>query len=117
MPNGIRTRITDGGSNLSSAVASKLLVAQGIVGQPRLLLLDDFFQNLDDEYRTRLIRLLTDRATKHTVVAVSHDPEFLIACDLIIVMENGRIKEQGTYAELAPHLGRSAVHGLVIPVA
>ncbi len=116
MPNGIQTTITNGGSNLSAAVASKLLVAQGIVGRPRLLLLDDFFQNLDDDYRTRLIRLLLDRATPHTVIAVSHDPEFLAACDLIIVMEGGRIKEQGTYAELAPKLGRAAVHGLSVPV-
>jgi ABC-type bacteriocin/lantibiotic exporter with double-glycine peptidase domain len=117
MPQGIQTTITNGGSNLSSAVASKLLVAQGIVGKPRLLLLDDFFQNLDDDYRVRLIRLLTDRATPHTVVAVSHDPEFLAACDLIIVMEGGRIKEQGTYAELASHLGRASVHGLSVPVS
>ncbi len=116
MPQGIRTTITNGGSNLSSAIASKLLVAQGIVGQPRLLLLDDFFQNLDDAYRTRLIRLLMDRAMHSTVVAVSHDPEFLAACDLILIMEDGRIKEQGTYAELAPKLGRASVHGLSIPV-
>jgi ABC-type bacteriocin/lantibiotic exporter with double-glycine peptidase domain len=116
MPQGIQTTITNGGANLSSAVASKLLVAQGIVGQPRLLLLDDFFQNLDDEYRTRLIRLLLDRATPYTVIAVSHDPEFLAACDLIIVMEGGRIREQGTYAELAPKLGRASVHGLSVPV-
>ena len=116
MPNGIQTIVTNGGTNLSSAVASKLLVAQGMVGQPRLLLLDDFFQNLDDDYRTRLIRLLTDRATPHTVIAVSHDPELLSACDLIIVMEGGRISEQGTYAELAPKLGRAGVHNLAVPV-
>jgi ABC-type bacteriocin/lantibiotic exporter with double-glycine peptidase domain len=117
MPQGIQTSIINGGANLSAAVASKLLVAQGIVGQPRLLLLDDFFQNLDDAYRTRLIRLLTDRATPNTVIAVSHDPEFLAACDLIIVMEAGQIKEQGTYAELAGRLGRASVHGLTVPVA
>jgi ABC-type bacteriocin/lantibiotic exporter with double-glycine peptidase domain len=117
LPQGIRTTIINGGANLSAAVASKLLVAQGIVGNPRLLLLDDFFQNLDDEYRTRLIRLLMDRSTPHTVIAVSHDPEFLLACDLILVMEGGRIKDQGTYAELAPRLGRASVHGMAVPVA
>ena len=116
LPAGIKTTIVNGGANLGGAMASKLLVAQGIVGEPRLLLLDDFFQNLNDEYRTRLIRLLMDRATPYTVVAVSHDPEFLAACDLIIVLENGRVREQGTYAELAPRLGRASVHGLSIPV-
>ncbi len=117
MPNGIQTTIINGGANLSAAVASKLLVAQGIVGKPRLLLLDDFFQNLDDDYRTSLIRLLMDRAFPCTVVAVSHDPEFLASCDLIVVMEGGRIREKGTYAELAVRLGRASVHGLSVPVA
>ena len=117
LPDGIRSTITNGGANLSAAVASKLLVAQGIVGKPRLLLLDDFFQNLDDVYRARLIALLTDRSTPYTVVAVSHDPEFLAACDQIIVMEGGRIRRRGTYPELAPMLGRAAVHGLAVPVA
>ncbi len=117
LPKGIQTTITNGGANLSAAVASKLLVAQGIVGKPRLLLLDDFFQNLDDEYRTHLIQLLTDRKYPHTVIAVSHDPEFLAACDLIVVMQGGCIKQQGTYAELAPMLGLSAVHGMSVPVA
>ena len=116
MPLGVLTTITNGGARLSSAVASKLLVAQGIVGNPRLLLLDDFFQNLDDDYRIRLIRLLTDRATPHTVIAVSHDPEFLAACDLIIVMEKGRIMEQGTFSELMPRFTRAARHGFTIPV-
>ena len=117
MPEGIRTSITNGGSNLSAAVASKLLVAQGIVGAPRLLLLDDFFQNLDDEYRTRLIRLLTDHATPYTVIAVSHDPEFLAACDHIIVMEGGRIRDQGTYSDLAKGTGRSPLRGVTPPRA
>ena len=117
LPDGIRSTITNGGANLSAAVASKLLVAQGIVGKPRLLLLDDFFQNLDDVYRARLIALLTDRSTPYTVVAVSHDPEFLAACDQIIVMEGGRIRRRGTYPELAPMLGRAAVHGVAVPVA
>jgi ABC-type bacteriocin/lantibiotic exporter with double-glycine peptidase domain len=116
LPLGIQTTITNGGSNLSAAVASKLLVAQGIVGEPRLLLLDDFFQNLDDDYRSRLIRLLTDHATPYTVIAVSHDAEFLAACDEIIVMEDGHIKTRGTYAELASMLGRASVHGLTVPV-
>jgi ABC-type bacteriocin/lantibiotic exporter with double-glycine peptidase domain len=117
MPLGIRSKIINGGANLSAAVASKLLVAQGIVGQPRLLLLDDFFQNLDDEYRTRLMKLLMDRSRPWTVIAVSHDPEFLAACDVILIMNGGRITDRGTYAQLAPKLGRAAVHGLSVPVS
>ena len=112
LPNGIKTKIVNGGSNLGASMASKLLLAQGIVGEPRLLLLDDFFQNLDDDYRTRLIRLLMDRAMPYTVIAVSHDPEFLSACDVVIVMEGGRIVEQGSFATVAPRLERLARTGV-----
>ncbi len=117
MPLGLRSTIINGGANLSAAVASKLLVAQGIVGQPRLLLLDDFFQNLDDDYRLRLIRVLMDRSRPYTVISVSHDADFLAACDTILVMQDGRITARGTYAELAPMLAAASVHGHVMPVS
>jgi ABC-type bacteriocin/lantibiotic exporter with double-glycine peptidase domain len=116
LPQGIQTEIRNGGAGLSSAVASKLLVAQGIVGHPRLLLLDDFFANLDDDYRTQLIHLLTSPERPWTVIAVSHDPVFLAACDRIVIMRDGRVEEQGTYAQLAARLGVAAVHGLSVPV-
>ncbi len=109
LPQGIQTRIVNGGANLSAAVASKLLVAQGIAGAPRLLLLDDFFQNLDDDYRAELIRLLCGTDRPWTLLAVSHDPLFLAACDRIVVMREGTIEAQGTYAELAPRLGLPAM--------
>jgi ABC-type bacteriocin/lantibiotic exporter with double-glycine peptidase domain len=116
LPNGIKTTLVNGGANLSAAMASKLLVAQGIVGQPRLLLLDDFFLNLDDDYRKRLIRLLMDRSMPYTVIAVSHDPEFLAACDVVIVLENGSIRAQGSFADVAPRLARSGVIDTYLPV-
>lgn len=115
LPQGMQTRITNGGANLSAAVASKLLVAQGIAGAPRMLLLDDFFQNLDDDYRADLIELLCSPQRKWTVLAVSHDPYFLAACDRIVVMKGGTIEAQGTWKELAPQLGLASVHGLTVP--
>lgn len=105
LPQGIQTRIVNGGANLSSAVASKLLVAQGIAGAPRLLLLDDFFQSLDESWREELIALVCGSSRPWSVLAVSHDPRFLAACDRIVVMRDGAIVTQGTYADLAPSLG------------
>ena len=68
------------------------------------MVLDDFFQNLDPEYRLRLVALLTDRRRPWTVVAVSHDPAFLAACDRVVVMDGGRVRRVGAYAELAEEL-------------
>ena len=101
LPLGLRTPIAQGGTGLPSNVVSKLLVAQGIAGNPRLVVFDDFFQNLEPEYRQHLIALLTDRARGWTVVAVSHDPAFLAACDRVVVMREGRVHRVGAYEELA----------------
>lgn len=105
LPQGVQTRIVNGGANLSAAVASKLLVAQGIAGAPRLLLLDDFFQSLDEAWRDELIALVCGSSRPWSVLAVSHDPRFLAACDRIVVMRDGGIVAQGSYPELAPSLG------------
>ena len=115
MPQGVQTRIVNGGANLSSAVASKLLVAQGIAGAPRMLLLDDFFQSLDEAWRDELIALVCGPSRPWSVLAVSHDPRFLAACDRIVVMKDGGIVAQGTYPELAPSLGLPANPRLPAP--
>ncbi|MBL0940242.1 MAG: ATP-binding cassette domain-containing protein [Gemmatimonadaceae bacterium] len=100
LPQGVRSEITNSGRNLPSHLANKLLIAQGIVGNPRLVVLDDFFQNLDATSRAHIIRLLTDRARPWTVVAVSHDPQLLGAFDRVVVMEGGRIVIEGRFDEL-----------------
>lgn len=100
LPQGIQTELTNGGRSLPSHLSSKLLIAQGIVGDPRLVVFDDFFQNLDAASRSLIIRMLTDRTHPWTVLAVSHDPQLLAAFDRILVVDNGRLVRDGTFEEL-----------------
>ncbi len=100
LPQGMQTELTNGGRSLPAHLASKLMVAQGIVGSPRLVVLDDFFQNLDAVSRDLIIRLLTDRARPWTVIAVSHDPQLLAAFDRVVVVHEGRVVREGTFGEL-----------------
>jgi ABC-type bacteriocin/lantibiotic exporter with double-glycine peptidase domain len=100
LPEGMQTELTNGGRSLPAHLMNKLLVAQGIVGRPRLVVLDDFFQNLTTGVRTLIIRLLTDRARPWTVLAVSHDPQLLAAFDRLLIVHDGRIVRDGTFAEL-----------------
>jgi ABC-type bacteriocin/lantibiotic exporter with double-glycine peptidase domain len=100
LPQGIQTELTNGGRSLPSHLSSKLLIAQGIVGHPRLVVLDDFFQNLDAASRTLIIRLLTDRQHPWTVLAVSHDPQLLSAFDRVLVVDNGRVVRDGPFDEV-----------------
>jgi ABC-type bacteriocin/lantibiotic exporter with double-glycine peptidase domain len=97
---GIQTELTNGGRTLPAHLANKLLVAQGIVGAPRLVVLDDFFQNLEAASRSLIIRLLTDRARPWTVIAVSHDPQLLAAFDRVLVVHDGKIVRDGSFATL-----------------
>ncbi|QJR34336.1 peptidase domain-containing ABC transporter [Gemmatimonas groenlandica] len=98
LPQGIQTELTNGGRTLPAHLASKLLVAQGMVGRPRLIVLDDFFQNLDAASRTLIIKLLTDRNRPWTVITVSHDPQLLEAFDRVLVVEDGQVVREGPFS-------------------
>lgn len=114
LPQGIQTEISNSARSLPAHLANKLLVAQGIVGRPRLVVLDDFFQNLDAGSRSLIIRVLTDRSRPWTVLAVSHDPQLLAAFDRVIVVHDGRVVREGTFNQLrSDPMCRSLMHEFV----
>ncbi len=116
LPQGIQTEITNAGRTLPAHLVNKLLVAQGIVGNPRLILLDDFFQNLDAPSRTLIIRLLTDPERTWTVLAVSHDPQLLAAFDRVVVLDRGQIVREGSFADLRTDpVCRDLLHDMLSP--
>jgi ABC-type bacteriocin/lantibiotic exporter with double-glycine peptidase domain len=100
LPQGIQTELSNGGRTLPMHLASKLLVAQAIVGRPRLIVLDDFFQNLDAASRTLIISLLTDRSRPWTVITVSHDPQLLAVFDRVLLIDRGQIVREGPFSVL-----------------
>jgi len=100
MANGLDSQITHGGRKLSHNTAIKMLFAQAIAGAPRLLVIDDLFQNLQGDDRRRLIDLLLDRSRATTVVAVSHDPSLLARMDRVIVLQDGAIRAEGPFSTL-----------------
>lgn len=100
-PLGLRTPVSNGGRSLPSQVVARLLVAQGIVGHPRLVLVDDYYQNVEPDCRQELVHCLTDRAKPWTLAIVSHDPAFLAACDRVLVLADGRVAREGPFDRLA----------------
>jgi ABC-type bacteriocin/lantibiotic exporter with double-glycine peptidase domain len=97
MPRGLDTAITHAGRRLPLQVAVKLLFAQAIAGRPRLLVLDDLFNNLRPDDQRRLLAVLTDRSRPWTVVMVTHDPVVLAAMDRVLVIEDGRVCRDGRF--------------------
>jgi ABC-type bacteriocin/lantibiotic exporter with double-glycine peptidase domain len=100
MPLGLRTPVSAGGGSLSVSNAKKLLLAQAIVGHPRLLLLEDIVQYLEGDDREGVIRMLADGAAGWTLVIVTHDPALLAACDRVVVLGDGEVCAEGPFAEL-----------------
>ena len=100
LPQGVQTIIVQGGQRLPHGVAIKLLFAQAIAGAPRLLVIDDLFQNLQGDDRQRLVMLLTDSARPWTVVVVSHDLHLLSFMDRVIVLDEGTIRQDAPLSQL-----------------
>jgi ABC-type bacteriocin/lantibiotic exporter with double-glycine peptidase domain len=100
LPQGLETQVNSGGRGLASHMVARLLLAQAIVGNPRLLVMDDFFQNLEAHTRDSFVALLTDPRRPWTLLAVSHDASFLAAADRVIVMRDGAIVADGPLADV-----------------
>ena len=90
--------VSAGGGSLSVSNAKKLLLAQALVGQPRLLVLEDIVQYLEGEDRIGVVEMLCDRTRPWTLLVVTPDPLFLAACDRVIVLDEGEVVLEGPYA-------------------
>jgi ABC-type multidrug transport system fused ATPase/permease subunit len=65
-----------------------------------MLVVDDYYQNLEPDSRQQLVECLTDRREPWTLLLVSHDPAFLAACDRVLVLEGGRVTRDGPFEQL-----------------
>jgi ABC-type bacteriocin/lantibiotic exporter with double-glycine peptidase domain len=99
-PLGLRTMVRNGARELPAHVVSRLLVAQAVAGRPRLVVVDDYYQNLEPDSRQHLVDCLTDRREPWTLLLVSHDPGFLAACDRVLVLEDGVVVRDGPFDRL-----------------
>ncbi|MBI2709191.1 MAG: ATP-binding cassette domain-containing protein [Actinobacteria bacterium] len=87
---------------LSGGQRRRLAIAQALLAEPRLLILDEPFAGLDPEQRLRLRSLLVELGRRTTLVVSTHQTEDVAhLCDQVMVLDRGRIRFTGTAAELA----------------
>jgi len=98
MPMGIHTMISEGASTLSGGQRQRLLIARALVGNPKILFFDEATSALDN--KTQKIISDSINQLKATRITIAHRLSTVQDCDRIIVLESGRVTEEGTYAEL-----------------
>jgi HlyB family type I secretion system ABC transporter len=100
LPNGYDTYIQEGSPNLSGGQKQRLAIARAVVSDPRVLILDEATSALDPESEALVNANLLRIATGRTMVIVSHRLSSLIDCDLIMVLDRGRVIDIGPHLEL-----------------
>lgn len=100
LPDGYETEILEGGVNLSVGQRQLICIARAVLANPRILILDEATASVDTVTETLIQGALDRLLAQRTAVVIAHRLSTIQNADLICVLENGRIVEQGTHAQL-----------------
>lgn len=98
-PKGLQTELISAGRNLEATVVRKIILARCVVEMPRLIVLDEFFNNLDPLYSRRMIDFLTDPIHGWTLIATTRNPYFLHRCSQVVLLDKGKVNFSGSFTE------------------
>ncbi|ANN55980.1 ABC transporter ATP-binding protein [Mesorhizobium sp. SEMIA 3007] len=99
-PQGYDTPVGENGATLSGGQRQRVSIARAIVRQAPILLLDEATSALDNEAEARVQEALTHVMEGRTTIVIAHRLSTVVNADHIVVMEQGRVVEEGTHAEL-----------------
>ena len=103
MPMGMFTLISEGSGGISGGQRQRLLIARAIAPKPRILMFDEATSALDN-ITQRVVSESLD-SLKCTRIVIAHRLSTIKNCDRILVLDGGKIIEDGTYEELIAHHG------------
>lgn len=105
LPEGYDTMITEDGGNLSGGQKQLLTIARAMLSDPKVLILDEATSNVDTMTEQRIQKAFLKMMDGRTSFIIAHRLSTIREADLILVMDRGRIIEQGTHSELLARNG------------
>ncbi len=101
LPDGLDTLAGDRGTRFSGGERQRFSLARALLRKPSLLILDEATSALDWENQQMILAAIEGLRGKLTILTIAHRPSLIGLADQVVAMANGRIVEQGTYAELS----------------
>ena len=106
LPQGMDTVLTASGANISQGQRQLLAIARAFVAEPRILILDEATSNVDTRTEKAVQSAMRSIMKGRTSIVIAHRLSTIRDADLIVVMDQGRIVEQGNHAELLAKRGK-----------
>lgn len=106
MPEGFDATLGDRGVKLSGGQRQRIAIARALLRNPEILILDEATSALDSVSERLIQKSLEQLYTGRTVIAIAHRLSTIVRADKVVVMEQGRIVEQGEYQELLQQRGK-----------
>lgn len=108
LPEGFDTQVGEGGSAFSAGQQKRLAIAQVLISQPPIILMDEPTSDIDKPTEQSLLLTFKELAKTHTVILVTHSTDILQAADGIVLMDKAQVVGAGSGEKMRPQLGLSA---------
>lgn len=105
LPNGYDTVIGEGGASLSGGEKQRISIARAIMKDSPIIVLDEATANVDPENEAELIKAVEALTKEKTIIMIAHRLKTVRSADQIIVIDGGRIVQQGTHSSLMEQNG------------
>lgn len=97
---GLKTRLGTGGRNVSQGQSRRIAIAQALLKNPAILVLDEPTEGLDNQSKQGVMQAIMHVMNNASVLTITHDPALLAQMDNVVWLEGGKVVAQGSHKEL-----------------